>query len=96
VSENKATPSTSAKLLYRPVGLGAGILTGLVAKALFGVVWKKVTHEDDSPSATDEQRDLAEILAAAALEGIVYAVVKAAIDRGGAKLFARLTGEWPG
>lgn len=96
MNEPKAQPSTSAKLLYKPVGLGAGILGGLVANVLFGVVWKRLADEDDSPNATDEQRDLGEVLAAAALQGLIFAVVRAAIERTGAKLFARLTGEWPG
>jgi hypothetical protein len=32
----------------------------------------------------------------AALQGAIYAVVKAAIDRSGARAFERWTGEWPG
>jgi hypothetical protein len=36
------------------------------------------------------------VLLAAALEGAVFAAVKAAFERGGAKGFRRLTGVWPG
>ena len=35
-------------------------------------------------------------MAAAAIEGAVFGLVKAAVDRGGATGFARLTGVWPG
>lgn len=86
----------SAKLLYKPFGIAGGLVGGAVAKALFGAVWKRVAHDDDRPNATDQQRSVGEVLAAAALQGLVFAVVKAAIDRGGARVFANLTGEWPG
>ncbi len=36
-----------------------------------------------------------EVLTAAALQGAIFAVVKAAVDRGGAAGVRRLTGEWP-
>lgn len=88
--------SRSAQLLYKPFGLTSGVLGGLLANAAFGAVWKRVTHDDDRPNATDQHRDLGEVLAAAALQGLVFAVVRAAIDRGVAHLFFRWTGEWPG
>jgi hypothetical protein len=33
---------------------------------------------------------------AAVIQGVIFAVVKALIERGGAKGFERLTGSWPG
>jgi hypothetical protein len=33
---------------------------------------------------------------AAAIQGAIFGVVKAAIDRGSARAFQRWTGEWPG
>lgn len=91
-----ARASKSAKLLYKPFGVASGVLGGVLANVVFGAVWKRVAHDDDRPNATDEQRSVPEVLAAAALQGLVFAVVKAAIDRGGARLFAKWTGEWPG
>jgi hypothetical protein len=37
-----------------------------------------------------------EILVAAAVQGVVYSLVKTVIDRQGARAFERWTGEWPG
>jgi hypothetical protein len=48
------------------------------------------------PSATDEERGWGEILAAAALQGAIFALVKAAVDRAGATGVKKVTGEWPG
>jgi dihydroxyacetone kinase DhaKLM complex PTS-EIIA-like component DhaM len=36
------------------------------------------------------------ILGAALIEGAIFAVVRAATQRGGARAFERATGEWPG
>ena len=36
------------------------------------------------------------ILLAAALQGAIYAMVKALVDRGGARAFEKTFGEWPG
>ncbi|ATL26848.1 DUF4235 domain-containing protein [Streptomyces formicae] len=84
------------KLLYKPVGAGFGMLGGALAGALFSRVWKAVAGEDDAPDAHDEERAWREILAAAALQGAIFAVVRAAVERGGAVGVRRLTGSWPG
>jgi hypothetical protein len=83
------------KLLYKPLSLAAGVAGGVLAGALFKQVWKTVAGEDDAPDATDEERSWAEVLAAAALQGAIFALVKAAIDRGGATGIRRLSGTWP-
>ena len=51
--------------------------------------------EDEAPEATAEEYSWAEVLAAAALQGAIFAVVKAAVDRGGAVGVRKLTGSWP-
>jgi hypothetical protein len=83
------------KVLYRPLGLAFGMAGGLLAGLLFKQVWKLLAGEEDAPNATDEDRTWREILLAAALQGAIFAVVKAAVDRGGAKGVHRLTGTWP-
>ncbi|MEU3726987.1 DUF4235 domain-containing protein [Streptomyces sp. NPDC031705] len=86
----------ASKMAYKPVGLTLGALSGLIAGAAFKQAWKMIGHDDDAPDATDEDRTWQEILLAAALQGAVFAVVKAAVDRGGAVATRRLTGTWPG
>ena len=90
--------SKSAKLLYRPVGLVGSIVAGVLAGQLFKQVWKRASPggQDDSPKALESEYQLREILIAAAVQGAIFAVVKAAVDRGGARAFQRWTGEWPG
>ncbi|WP_367325980.1 DUF4235 domain-containing protein [Streptomyces sp. HUAS ZL42] len=86
----------ASKIAYKPVGLALGALSGVLAGAVFKQVWKRLGHEEDAPDATDEERTWSEVLAAAVLQGAIFAGVKAAVDRGGAATTRRLTGTWPG
>ncbi|MGW3248485.1 DUF4235 domain-containing protein [Streptomyces sp. NPDC001070] len=86
----------ASKVVYKPVGMTLGAVSGLIAGALFKRAWTALAHEDDAPDAMDEGRDWAEVLTAAALQGAIFALVKAAVERGGATAARRLTGAWPG
>ena len=83
------------KIAYKPVGILMGIAAGALAGMIFKQVWKLAAGDDDAPNATDEDRGWTEILAAAALQGAIFAIVKAAVDRGGAAGVRKLTGDWP-
>ncbi|SCL24634.1 Protein of unknown function [Micromonospora rhizosphaerae] len=83
------------KAAYKPVGVLLGLAAGTIAGVIFRQVWKVTAGDGEAPSATDEDRGWGEILAAAALQGAIFAVVRAAVDRGGAMGVRRLTGRWP-
>ena len=84
------------KVLYKPVGMLVSVLGGVLAGAIFKQVWKVAFSEDDAPQATDADRSWREILLAAALQGAIFAVVKATMDRLTAVGTRSLTGTWPG
>jgi hypothetical protein len=84
------------KLFYKPVSILVSVLGGMLAGAIFKQVWKLAAREDDAPKATDARRGWREILLSAALQGAIYAVVKAVIGRGTAEGTRKLTGIWPG
>lgn len=90
--------SKPAKILYRPFGILGSIVGGVLAGQIFKQVYKRATAGDnaDAPKALESEYDIKQILTAAAIQGAIFAVVKAAIDRGGARAFQRWTGEWPG
>ena len=80
----------------RPIWLVGGIVDGMVSGAIFKTVWKEVSHKDDAPTALQSEYSTQEVLLAAAIQGAIFAVTKAAIDRAGAQGFTKLTGSWPG
>jgi len=90
--------ASSAKMMYRPVGLASSMLGGIIASQIFKQVWKRATpgNQPDPPGPLETEYPLKEILVAAAIQGAIYSVVKTLIDRQGARLFERATGEWPG
>jgi hypothetical protein len=46
--------------------------------------------------ATDARRSWREVMLVTALQGAIFAAVKAAVDRGAAAGTRKLTGVWPG
>jgi hypothetical protein len=96
---NTETPtSKSARILYAPIGLVSSIVAGIVAGQVFKQVWKHATPgpQEDAPKALESEYRTREVLIAATIQGAIFAVTKAAVQRGGARAFQRWTGEWPG
>jgi hypothetical protein len=84
------------KVLYKPVSILVSVLGGVVAGFIFKRIWKVAFHEDDAPKATDADRGWREILLAATIQGAIFGLVKAAVDRGTAEGTRKVTGVWPG
>jgi hypothetical protein len=84
------------KILYKPVSLAVSVLSGVLAGAIFKRIWKLAAGQEEAPRATDAGRGWREILLAAAAQGAIFAVVKAAVDRAAAQGTRKLTGVWPG
>ena len=83
------------KLFYRAISSGVAVLGGIAATTIFHRIWRASANEE-APSATDPRRSWPEILIAAAIDGAIFAVVKAALDRSIATAAHGLTGTWPG
>jgi hypothetical protein len=80
------------KLLYRSLSLVVSVLGGILAGAVFKKVWAAVSGEEEAPEATSPEYSTKEVLVAAAVQGAIYAGVKAAVDRAGAKGIKKITG----
>ena len=83
------------KLIYRPIGILIGLAAGMLSKSVFNFIWSKIDDEE-APKATIEEVSWAKLLSAAAVQGIVFQTVRAAVNRAGAQGFQYLTGVWPG
>jgi len=85
----------AGRLAYKPVGLVLGVVAGATSGFLVRQIWRRISGDDEAPTVADEERGWAEILGAAALQGAIFALVKAAVEKGGATGTRRVTGTWP-
>ena len=84
------------RLLYKPLGLLVSVLGGILASAVFKRVWPAVSGQQEAPEATSPEHSTKQVLLAALAQGAIFGLVKAAVDRAGAKGFKQLTGTDPG
>jgi uncharacterized protein DUF4235 len=89
------TVGRKMKLIYKPIGLTLGILSGLVGKRIFNFAWEKLDDEDP-PKGTTKNAPWSKIFAAAALQGVIFKSTRVVVDRYGAQAWYYLTGSWPG
>jgi hypothetical protein len=83
------------KFLFAPIGIVSGLLAGMVAKKGFERLWAAI-DEEDPPEPDNREAPTLKLIAALAVEGAIFRVVKGLTDHGTRKGFASLTGRWPG
>jgi predicted metal-dependent enzyme (double-stranded beta helix superfamily) len=83
------------KALYKPLSWVVGALGGLLAGQVFKQVWTRVAGEEDAPDAIDRDYTWRQVVIAAAVQGAIFGVVKAATERAGAVGYRKATGDWP-
>jgi uncharacterized protein DUF4235 len=82
-------------LIYKPFGILLGIAAGMLGKRLFDFAWGKI-DDQEPPEATTEDTSWARVVGAAAVQGVIFKVVRVVVDRYGAIGWRHLTGVWPG
>jgi hypothetical protein len=88
--------SAVSKALYMPLSIATSVAGGLLAGAVFTQIWKKIADPDqEPPQPKDLSRSGREALTAAALQGLIFGLVRAAVDRAGAHGYRAVTHEEP-
>ena len=75
------------KIAFLPVSIAGGYLAGLIGTKIFERVWGLIDDQDVS---------YGKLIAALALEGAIFRVIRGLFDHQARRAFARATGEWPG
>jgi hypothetical protein len=83
------------KLFFIPVSVATGLAAGFAAQKIFDQVWE-LFDEEDAPDSKYREIDVRKLVAAAAVQGAVFRVVKEASDHYARRAFANVTGTWPG
>ena len=90
------TAVSAGKTLYKPLSLVSSVIGAMLAGKIFTEIWQRVSPSDrEPPEPMDLSRSTREAFAAAALQGLIVGLVRAALARGQAKGFQALTHEDP-
>ncbi len=87
--------SVKSKAIYTPVSLATSVLGGILAGLVFKEVWRRVGDDQSVPDANDLSRSVWAVLAAAVIQGAVFGLVKAAVERAGARGYQSVMHESP-
>ncbi|MGV0793688.1 DUF4235 domain-containing protein [Mycolicibacterium sp. XJ1819] len=88
--------SAVSKAMYMPLQIAISVGGGLLASKVFTEVWQRVNPSDrEPPDPKDLDRSAREAITAAALQGLVFGLVRAAVDRAGAHGYRAVTHRSP-
>ena len=83
------------KFLFLPVSIVLGLVAGLLGRKIFEQAWGLI-DEEEPPDAKHREISVPKLLAALAVEGAIFRLVKGLTDHGARRGYARVTGTWPG
>lgn len=88
--------SAASKILYTPLSIAISVAGGLLASKVFTEVWQRLSPADqEPPEPKDLTRSTREALIAAAVQGLIFGLTRAAVDRASAKGYRALTHDDP-
>jgi hypothetical protein len=91
-----AAMSAVTKAMYLPLQIATSVAGGLLAGKVFTEVWQRISPSDqEPPDPKDLDRPGREAITAAALQGLVFGLVRALVDRAGAHGYRAVTQQSP-
>ncbi len=91
-----ASAVSAAKTFYKPLALASSIGGGLLAGKIFTEIWQRANPDGtEPPEPKDLDSSARQIFIAAAVQGLIVGLVRAALARAQAKGFKALTNESP-
>ncbi len=73
---------SAAKTFYKPLSIVSSVMGGLIAGKIFTEIWQRVNPDDqEPPEPEDLSRSARELFIAAAIQGLIVGLVRAALAR---------------
>ena len=83
---------SASKAIYKPLSIGTSVAGGLIAGKIFTEIWQRISPEDqEPPEPRDLSRSTRELFIAAAIQGLIVGLVRAALARSQAHGYRALT-----
>ena len=83
------------KVLFIPISILGGLIAGFISRKVFDQIWGLI-DEEEPPDSKHRDIQWGKLLAAAALQGAIFRLIKEASDHYSRRAFAGVTGSWPG
>ena len=83
------------KFVFAPIGIVLGLIAGSAGKKIFEQIWGLI-DEEEPPKPEHREFSWPKLIAALAVEGAIFRLVKGLVDHATRTTFAKLTGSWPG
>ena len=88
--------SKLSRKMYTPMSVATGVGGGLLAGQIFGQIWKRIgNNEPEPPDPKDLSYSTTSVLLVGALQGLIVGLVRASLQRAGARGYQALTNEPP-
>ncbi len=88
--------SAASKMLYTPLSIAISVAGGFLASKVFAEIWQRMSPSDqEPPEPKDLSRSTREALIAAAVQGLIFGLARALVDRASAKGYRALTDDDP-
>jgi hypothetical protein len=84
-----------AKLMLLPLRIGAGVAAGIAGKSLFRALWRLI-DDHEAPKPEHRRAGVPMLALALLIEGALFRALRGLADHGSRRVFASLTGSWPG
>ena len=83
------------KVLFIPLTVGLGIVSGFISKPVFERVWALI-DEEEPPDSSHRDVPWWKVMLAAALQGAIFRMSRQGVDRAFRQAMLSVTGVWPG
>jgi hypothetical protein len=83
------------QFVFRPIGILLGIASGIGAQKIFDFIWGKV-DEEEAPNPEHREVNWVKFVVAMLVQGAIFRLIRGFVDHHSRRVFAGLTGTWPG